>query len=410
MKLRYEKPKLKSFIDPGLSLILLLLMITSIVALYGSKPFLEANFTMSSLLFKQLMWFGLGSITLIIFVYNGNDYIVAIFKILYYLMLFLLILLALDAIVFQRIWPVRGLSFGGFDPIIYINGATSWYNIPGVGSFQPSEFMKLCLVILNADIIAKHNFNRENSTYFEDFSLLLKMAKITLIPVILIFIQPDTGLVLIIFISLFFMVMSAGMNKMWAITILGTIAIVLTIFFILFFYFPDILDKFISRNRLLRIYAWIYPEQYPASSYQSVHAVQAYGSAGISGYGINTPIPNTIHISEPHTDYIFAMFGTLFGSIGMYWIVFLQFLLTGKLFRIAYKAKTLFEKYIMIGIIGIILYQQIQNMGMVLKILPITGITLPFISYGGSSLISYFILFGVVMNISVNSNKKANHY
>lgn len=205
------------------------------------------------------------------------------------------------------------------------------------------------------------------------------------------------------------MAMSAGMNKMWAISILGSISIILIIFFILFFYFPDILDQFISRNRLLRIYAWIYPEQYPASSYQSVHAVQAYGSAGISGYGLSS-IPNTIHISEPHTDYIFAMFGTLFGSIGMYWIVFLQFLLTAKLFRIAYKAKTLFEKYIMIGIIGIILYQQIQNMGMVLKILPITGITLPLISYGGSSLLSYFILFGIVMNISTNSNKKANHY
>lgn len=409
MKLNHEKPKLKSFFDTGLLIILTLLMITSIIALYSSSPFLDAKFTMPSLLSKQIMWFVLGSVVLAVFIYNGNDYIVPLFKILYFIMLGLLILLALDSLIFQKIWPIRGLSFGGFDPIIYINGATSWYNIPGIGSFQPSEFMKICLVILNADIIAKHNFNRERSTYSEDFSLLLKMAKITLIPVILIFIQPDTGLVLIIFISLFFMAMSAGMNKMWAISILGSISIILIIFFILFFYFPDILDQFISRNRLLRIYAWIYPEQYPASSYQSVHAVQAYGSAGISGYGLSS-IPNTIHISEPHTDYIFAMFGTLFGSIGMYWIVFLQFLLTAKLFRIAYKAKTLFEKYIMIGIIGIILYQQIQNMGMVLKILPITGITLPLISYGGSSLLSYFILFGIVMNISTNSNKKANHY
>lgn len=409
MKLNHEKPKLKSFFDTGLLVILTLLMITSIIALYSSSPFLDAKFTMPSLLSKQIMWFALGSVVLAVFIYNGNDYIVPLFKILYFIMLGLLILLALDSLIFQKIWPIRGLSFGGFDPIIYINGATSWYNIPGIGSFQPSEFMKICLVILNADIIAKHNFNRERSTYSEDFSLLLKMAKITLIPVILIFIQPDTGLVLIIFISLFFMAMSAGMNKMWAISILGSISIILIIFFILFFYFPDVLDQFISRNRLLRIYAWIYPEQYPASSYQSVHAVQAYGSAGISGYGLSS-IPNTIHISEPHTDYIFAMFGTLFGSIGMYWIVFLQFLLTAKLFRIAYKAKTLFEKYIMIGIIGIILYQQIQNMGMVLKILPITGITLPLISYGGSSLLSYFILFGIVMNISTNSNKKANHY
>lgn len=409
MKLNHEKPKLKSFFDTGLLIILTLLMITSIIALYSSSPFLDAKFTMPSLLSKQIMWFVLGSVVLAVFIYNGNDYIVPLFKILYFIMLGLLILLALDSLIFQKIWPIRGLSFGGFDPIIYINGATSWYNIPGIGSFQPSEFMKICLVILNADIIAKHNFNRERSTYSEDFSLLLKMAKITLIPVILIFIQPDTGLVLIIFISLFFMAMSAGMNKMWAISILGSISIILIIFFILFFYFPDVLDQFISRNRLLRIYAWIYPEQYPASSYQSVHAVQAYGSAGISGYGLSS-IPNTIHISEPHTDYIFAMFGTLFGSIGMYWIVFLQFLLTAKLFRIAYKAKTLFEKYIMIGIIGIILYQQIQNMGMVLKILPITGITLPLISYGGSSLLSYFILFGIVMNISTNSNKKANHY
>lgn len=410
MRLNSEKPNLKSFVDMGLLLVLFLLMITSLIALFASKPFLDSNFTMSSLLSKQILWFVLGLVTLAIFAYNGNDYIVPLFKLIYYVMLALLILLALDAFIFQKIWPIKGLSFGGFDPIIYINGATSWYNIPGVGSFQPSEFMKICLVVLNADIIARHNFNREKSTYFEDFSLLLKMAKITLIPVILIFVQPDTGLVLIIFISLFFMAMSAGLNKMWAITIIGTVLLILGIFFILFFYFPDVLDKFISRNRLLRIYAWIYPEQYPASSYQSVHAVQAYGSAGLYGYGINQSIPAAIHISEPHTDYIFAMFGTLFGALGMGWIVLLQSLLTAKLISIAYKAKTLFEKYIMMGIIGIILYQQIQNMGMVLKILPITGITLPFISYGGSSLISYFVMFGVVMNISVNSNKKANNY
>lgn len=409
MKLKTTRFNVKNFVDIYLVIILGLLMVTSLVAIYGSTPFLSETFTMKSLLIKQIMWFVLGIVMIGIFLYNGNDYIVKLFKLFYYFLLFLLILLALDAFVFQRIFPVRGLTLGGYDPIIYINGATSWFNIPGVGSFQPSEFMKLCLVILNADIIAKHNENRETSTYFDDFQLLLKMAKITVFPVILIFIQPDTGLALIIFISLFLMVLTAGLNKPLIIGVIGTIVGIVVIFFILFFYFPDVLHNqlHISTQRLLRIYAWLYPDQYPSSSYQSTNAILAYGSAGIKGYGLNSVIPSALHISEPHTDYIFAMMGTIFGSFGMIWILILQFLLTFRLIYICVKAKTLFEKYIMVGIIGIILYQQIQNMGMVVGILPITGVTLPLISYGGSSLLSYFILFGVVMNISANARN--NH-
>lgn len=141
-----------------------------------------------------------------------------------------------------------------------------------------------------------------------------------------------------------------------------------------------------------------------------MHSLIAMGSAGFTGYGLNSALPAAIHISEPHTDFIFAMIGTIFGTLGMIWVLFIQGALTSRLLWITLKARTLFEKYFMIGTIGMILYQQVQNMGMILNLLPITGITLPLISYGGSSLLSYFIMFGIIMNIQMRANSKNNNY
>ncbi len=410
LRLKKEKPNIINFVDKKLIVILVFLMCASLLLLYSSAPYIASNFSVKSLLIKQLMWFCIGSVVLMFFMYNGNEFVVPFFKLLYIILMVLLIFLCIDSIIFQKIWPIRGLTFGSYDPILFVNGATSWYNIPGIGSFQPSEFMKICLIVLNANIIAEHNENKDTSTYQDDFRLLLKMAKISLPPMLLIFLQPDTGLVFIIIISLFFMVCSASINKGWLITIFSVIVITISVFFILFFFQPSILHQFISQVRLSRIYGWIYPDQYPAYSYQATQSIIAMGSAGLNGYGINNAIPAALHISEAHTDFIFAMTGTIFGGIGMLIVFGLQFALTTHLMTTAIKAKQLFEKYFMIGTIGIIFYQQIQNMGMVLNILPITGITLPLVSYGGSSLISYFLLFGITMNIYANTKNSIQNY
>ena len=131
--------------------------------------------------------------------------------------------------------------------------------------------------------------------------------------------------------------------------------------------------------------------------YQLENGLIAIGSGGLLGFGINkTPL----YFPEPQTDFIFAVFANNFGFIGAIFLLSLIVIFDIRLVTIVLKSKNNVNKYIMAGIIGMLIYQQFQNIGMTLGIMPITGITLPFISYGGSSLISYMIMAGVIFNIS----------
>ena len=125
--------------------------------------------------------------------------------------------------------------------------------------------------------------------------------------------------------------------------------------------------------------------------------MSAIGAAGLSGFGLNhTPI----YFPEPQTDFIFAVYASNFGFIGSVVLISLIFLFDLRLILIALKTKDKMNKYLISGCIAMLIYQQIQNIGMTYGLLPITGITLPFISYGGSSLLSYLLMIGIIFNFS----------
>ena len=129
----------------------------------------------------------------------------------------------------------------------------------------------------------------------------------------------------------------------------------------------------------------------------------AIGSAGLFGHGYNnTPI----YFPESSTDFIFAVFASNFGFFGVLILLGIIIYLDINIIKLARKKIDDTDKYIVSGIIGMLLFQQIQNIGMTVGLLPITGITLPFISYGGSSLLSYMLIVGILLNISVNKNRK----
>jgi rod shape determining protein RodA len=134
-----------------------------------------------------------------------------------------------------------------------------------------------------------------------------------------------------------------------------------------------------------------------SSGYQLENGLSAIGSGGLFGYGLNnTPI----YFPEPQTDFIFAVYASNFGFIGSIFLIGLIAYFDIKLICLAVKTSNLINKYIISGIIGMLIYQQVQNIGMTIGLLPITGITLPFISYGGSSLLSYMLMLGFIFNIS----------
>lgn len=281
-----------------------------------------------------------------------------------------------------------------------INSSKCWFVIPGIGSIQPSEFMKIFIMLTLATMI--HNFRNDydNPTCKDEFIFILKTLIIILIPSLLTFLQPDTGSVIIyltIYISMMFV---SGIRMRWFIIGITLIIGFTSLFLWLYFYKENIFIKIFGSSiyyRLERIFNWK-----EGSGLQLENALAAIGSAGWFGHGYNkTPI----YFPESSTDFIFAIYASNFGYIGVILLIGIIIYLDINIMILAKKKIDDTDKFIIVGITGMLLFQQIQNIGMTLGLLPITGITLPFISYGGSSLLSYMLLVGILLNISVKKKR-----
>ena len=277
-----------------------------------------------------------------------------------------------------------------------INNSKCWFTVFGIGTIQPSEFMKIILIITNAVIIDKHN----KSAYKKDYVLILKIIGVTLIPSILTFLQPDTGMVLIYFVISFVMLFTSGINIKWFIWFIAILTLLLSVFLSLYFYNDDLFIKIFGTSffyRIDRLLDWK-----DGVGMQLTNALIGIGSAFIFGHGFNnTPI----YFPEPQTDFIFSVFATNYGLVGATFLLLILVYFDFNIIKIAINSRNRIDKYVVSGILAMLIYQQIQNIGMNIGLLPITGITLPFISYGGSSLLSYMIIIGILLNIS-NKGKK----
>ncbi len=354
---------------------ILLFAVISIVTLYGSSSILSSSVSMEQLVTNQIIWYVVGFVLAYLVMTVGNTYIYRISWFLYIVGILSLI----------------GLFFFG----ISVNDAKSWYEIKGIGTIQPSEFMKIILIIVNATMIAKFNENFPNPSIREEFMFLVKIGIVVLIPSVLTFMQPDTGVVLIYLLITFVMLFISGIRYRWFVMIIGVavffIALVLGIYFIDEDLFIDIFGTsfFLRVDRLL--------DWSNQSGYQLENSLSSIGSAGLFGHGLTT---NPIYFPEAHTDFIFAVYASHFGFVGSVVLLSLLAMFDIRLITLALKTNKLVNKYIVAGVVGMLLYQQVQNIGMTFGLLPITGITLPFISYGGSSLLSYMLAMGLIFNIS----------
>lgn len=379
--------------DIGFIGILILFGLTSFFSLYNAFNLISDGSGLGYL-GRQIMWYiiGFGALTIITMIQNE-----VIYRYIRKIYNFLLICLAY-LFISSLLISVTGNTNIHLPFAPSINGSVSWFQFPIVGSFQPSEFIKIVLIIMTSQTIDIHQDKYPEQTWQNDLKLLIELAKILLPPLILIFLQPDTGLCLIICFNTLVLLMCSGIKKQYVWILAALIILFIGGFFFLYFQFPDVLSSFISAYRLQRIESWLDPESYiTGSSNQLYTALLSLGSAGLTGYGLQA---NIIAIPEAHTDFIFAAIGQCFGLLGTTFILFICMLMDLYLCKIAYNTKNKTDRFIVIGIISMLLYQQIQNLGMIVGLLPITGITLPLISYGGSSILSYFIAFGIIMNIS----------
>lgn len=361
--------KKKINLDKTLILYVSIFTIISLISIYSASMYLSK--TLGNLVLKQAMWYTVG----ILFIFIIYKLKISFFiKISPYIYLFNVILLL-------------GLLFVG--PVI--NGSRCWYIIEGIGSFQPSEFMKISLVLIEAYIIDKFSSKEKNTK--NEFKLITLIFIVFLIPSILTFLEPDTGAVIIYFIITLLMLFISGIKLRWFIIGISTLIIIVASFLIFFFLKQDLFIKIFGSDffyRIDRVINW-----QNGSGMQLENSLAAIGSSGILGHGFNkTPL----YFPEAGTDFIFSVYASNFGLIGSCIFILLVVLFDIHLIKVGMSSKNIY-KYIISGILGIFIYQQIQNISMTLGLLPITGITLPFISYGGSSLLSYMILIGFVMSI-----------
>ena len=351
--------------------------IISILSIYATRPFLKLE--LQNLYIKQIIFYIIGSLLIIFTTYKGFYYLKR-----YHLLIYIGINILLLAL----------LIFG-----IEINGSKCWFYI-GPINFQPSELMKISLILTLSEIIYKFNKKKKKTTKNE-FIVLLKLFFITLIPSILTFLEPDTGAVIIYLLILLIMIYFTKLNKVWYITFISIFIIFTLTFSYLYFFNQDLIIKLIGNDlfyRIDRILFWV-----NNSGYQLENSLIAVGSAGLFGFGY---LNNTVYFPEPQTDFIFSTFTSNFGFIGALFLLFLILSFDASILSLAKKRMNLRNRYILLGIFIMLFYGQIQNISMTLGLLPITGIPLPYISYGGSSLLVFLFVVGIILNI----NKEINHY
>ena len=362
----------KNKIDYSILGFVFIFFLISVVTINSALTYLPSD--VGNLALKQVIWYGVGLLLVFIIFNVKNEYLYRNAWFFYILCNLLLLCLLL------------------FAPAI--NNSKCWFIIPKIGSFQPSEFTKISLMLVLGTMINNFRLDYEEPSIKEEFMFLLKTFIVVLIPSILTFLEPDTGAVIIYFIIYISMLFASGIRLRWFIILGGIILLAIGLVLGCYFTSEKLFVSIFGNNlyyRFERVFNWK-----SGNGLQLENALAAIGSAGVFGHGYNkTPI----YFPESGTDFIFAVFASNFGLLGCFLFLLLLLLFDGKIFFIAIKKIPLTDKFVLAGIIGMLIFQQIQNIGMTIGLLPITGITLPFISYGGSSLLSYMILIGIILNI-----------
>ncbi|MGG0717864.1 FtsW/RodA/SpoVE family cell cycle protein [Robertmurraya massiliosenegalensis] len=373
-----KKNKVAEKFDWTLSFILLLFFLTSCAAIYSAQTTEQYN---ENYFLRQIMYYVVGIVIVAVVMFFDNY---QYRKLSWYLYGFGILLLVVLLI----------LPTSDFTPIR--NGAKSWFVLPGIGSIQPSEFMKIFLILTLSKLIADHHEKNPLKTTKTDFILLIKLGLATLPPLGLIAEQDlGTGLVIIaIFIG---MILVSGMTWKILLPVFSAGAALAGAIFYIVIHYPELLEKHIDTYQYNRIYSWLDPESYQSGAgYHLYKSLQAIGSGLISGKGFGERV---VYIPESHTDFIFSVIGEEYGFAGASLVIGLFFILIYHLTKTALDTNDPFNTYICVGVISMITFHVFQNIGMTIQVLPITGIPLPFISYGGSSLMSNMFAMGLIFSI-----------
>lgn len=266
------------------------------------------------------------------------------------------------------------------------NGSRSWFGIGSLG-LQPSEFAKLGLIIFTSKYLANNTKELKNIK-----KGVLPILGVLLLIFGLIMLEPDfgTGVVIVMTIIVLLFISGVKINFFIKIGILGLLGVIILIL--------------IAPYRLERIISFINPWTDPlGSGFQIIQSLYAIGPGGLLGLGFGNSIQKHFYLPEPQTDFIFAIISEEFGFLGVLIIstLFITIIYSG--LKISMRCQDNFGKFLAFGITFGLAFQTILNLMVVVGLLPVTGVTLPFLSYGGSSLLISLINMGILLNIDKNS-------
>jgi len=381
-----------SKIDYTLIFIVFLLGCISIIAIYFA-PITSSNLTAKEFVVRQIFWYVISSllaIGIMLFDYER-------FKWISWFLYGILMLLLLGLLAQKHGVPV---PFAAGDT----SGAFSWYNLPAFGSLQPSEFMKIDLILLISQIMIKHHDSLVVQTTRDDLRLIGKILGISLPPLALVLLQPDLGTVTVFIAIMASMLLVSGIHwkiifGMFAVGILGIISIIVS-----YFINPKIIEFILKAHQLDRFRGWLDPiHNQNNEGYQLLQSLMTIGSGEL--YGQSPKVIKDISLPAGWTDFIFSTISGVFGFIGASVTIAIFFLLIYRIVNAALKTHDPYGTYIATGIIGMLTFTIFENIGMTVQIMPITGIPLPFLSYGGSSLLTNFFAIGLILSIEARSRQ-----
>lgn len=290
----------------------------------------------------------------------------------------------------------------------YVNGSCRWIRLPFF-QIQPSEFIKITYILG----LARYLRYRKN---YRQFQGLLGPFALTLLPMILILLEPDLGTVLLLLPILFIMIYAAGAKVRHLVAIIVLMIACVPVFFANMapYQRSRVVGVFLQSAEVRtwleshpKVKDYVYPDKdlkqwkNSVEGFHLLHAKTAIGTGGIigNGYGKGVYLEGSRKLPECHNDFIFAIIAHQFGFFGAAAVILFYLIIATGLVEIASKTAEPFGRLIAVGILAILLIQAGVNIGMTLGLMPITGLTLPFVSYGGSSLLTFFILIGLALAI-----------
>lgn len=362
-----QKKMFKNF-EWGILICTIILLAIGLVALFSATQ--NSDYEEFK---KQIMWIGISIPVIVVVILVDYEILAKISPVIYGLSL-----ISLVAVLFT-------------EPI---NGATSWFNI-GPFSFQPAEFAKIAVVLFMANVMVKlQQKGREEINRFCKLGIILATVAV---PTLLIIKQPDYGTALAFLVALIFMLYVAGINKKYIITAVLLVVILVPLAYL--FILPD--------HAKARIDVYLNPNLDPrGDGYNIIQSKLAIGAGKIFGMGLFKGNQTQLGYLYPKTtDFIFAVISEEMGFVVAGAIIVLYVILITKSIQVAKTAKDDLGSYIATGIVGIFFFHMLENIGMTMGLLPITGIPLPFVSYGGSSMLTNLTLIAILLNISTRRKK-----